>query len=73
MKNKSFRVGDIVRRKGDTSGRTRVVVFASMGGNVVELDTILDRWLIWDASKLELVQRQPATAPHPAAAAAHTA
>lgn len=55
-KKEKLRIGDTVRRKGDSSGRTRVVTSVTMGG-VVELDEKLDGWLIWDASKLELVAR----------------
>jgi hypothetical protein len=55
----SLKVGDVVRRKNDTSGRTRVVKEIYSGGTIAMLDDYLDGWLIWDISKLELVARAP--------------
>lgn len=65
MKDK-LRVGDLVRRRGDTSCKgsdpspcTRAVKELYSGGTIAMLDDYLDGWLIWDISKLELVARAP--------------
>lgn len=49
-KKEKLRIGDTVRRKGDSSGRTRAVTSVTMG-DVVELDEMLDGWLIWDDAR----------------------
>lgn len=59
-----FQQGDIVRRKNDLSGRTRVVVEIYLGGHTVMLDEFLDGWLVWDCKDLQLVERA-ATEPTP--------
>lgn len=59
----SLKVGDVVRRKNDTSGRTRAVKEIYSGGQIVMLDEFLDGWLIWDARKLQLVARAATQSP----------
>jgi len=59
----SLKVGDVVRRKGDPSGRTRAVKELYSGGQIVMLDDFLDGWLIWDARKLQRVERAATQSP----------
>ncbi len=57
-----FKKGDVVRRKGDPSGRTRRVVHVQRDTDDtrhVLLDQLLDGWQVWNANQLELVTRPP--------------
>lgn len=60
-----FRTGDIVRREGDYSGRTRVVSFSHLDTDekeYVTLNQMLDGWQVWNALDLDLVRREEPTA-----------
>lgn len=52
---KSFRVGDIVRRKHDRSGRTRRVNLVTPDGDgkqIVVLNQPIDGWGAWSSDQL---------------------
>lgn len=57
-RDSSLRVGDIVRRKNDPSGRTRVVMQVSSDGEFVTLDEPFERWSTWHVSQLVKVTRR---------------
>lgn len=52
MTTNRLQVGDTVRRKNDTSGRTRVVTQVSSDGEFVTLDAPFERWTKWHVSQL---------------------